>query len=247
VQCFFRSEFDELLQRVPSFFLFLSEKLANRLFQATELVRSHNSAFELTGSLGNFDVVTVYQTIQQSRQTGLLKIGKDDGATMGEFYFERGTPRWGRFQHLVGEEAFWQLFLDDNLAASFSFAHAQEGLAGKPGAELSRRGEDLLINAIHKRDQFSDVRRRLRDSSVTLLRQQGNLIWDDPALSELQPVAEAVWEAAYTRPIELGDLYQECHFCELKIYQVVDELVRTQQVGLGISGLKGMLVASPSR
>ncbi|HEY5037339.1 MAG TPA: cyclic nucleotide-binding domain-containing protein [Chthoniobacterales bacterium] len=247
VQCFYRGDFPELLLQVPSFFLFLSEKLASRLFQATELVRSHNSAFELTGSLTNFDVVTVYQTIQQSRQTGLLKIAQADGATMAEFYFEKGAPRWGRFEHLLGEEAFWQLFLDDTLAASFSFSHVKEALPVKPGAELTRSGEDLLINAIHMRDQLADVRRRLRDSSVTLLRQQDQLTWNNPELADLKPAAEAIWQLAYSRPIELGDLYAKCGFCQLKIYQTVDELVRTEQVGLGISGLKGMLVAAPSR
>jgi CRP-like cAMP-binding protein len=244
VQCFNRTDFPELLLRVPSFFLFLSEKLASRLFQATELVRSHNNAFELTGSLSNFDIVTVYQTIQQSCQSGLLTIADDDGATMSEFYFEKGAPRWGRFEHLVGEEAFWQLFLDDQLAASFSFSHANDGSAGRPASTLTRHGDDLLINAIHKRDQFADVRRRLRDSSVTLLRKQLNLSWENPELEELRPVAEAIWQLAYSQQIALGDLYREGNFCELKIYQVVDELVRSEQIGLGMPGVKGMLVAT---
>ena len=188
--------------------------------------------------------MTVYQTIQQSRQSGLLTIADDEGATMAEFYFEKGAPRWGRFEHLVGEEAFWQLFLDDQLAASFSFSHANNGRAGRPEAALTRRGDDLLINAIHKRDQFADVRRRLRDSSVTLLRKKLNLSWENPELAQLRPVAEAIWQIAYSRQIVLGDLFRECKFCELKIYQVVDELVRTEQIGLGISGVKGMLVAT---
>ena len=62
---------------MPSFFLFLSEKLANRLFQARELTRSPNNSLELTGSLINFDIVTIYQTIIQSMQTGLLTIANE--------------------------------------------------------------------------------------------------------------------------------------------------------------------------
>jgi hypothetical protein len=50
------------------------EKLANRLFQAWELSRSPNNSLELRGSLINFDIVTIYQTIIQSMQTGLLTI-----------------------------------------------------------------------------------------------------------------------------------------------------------------------------
>ena len=90
VQCFRRGDFPELLQRVPSFFLFLSEKLANRLFQARELTQSPNNSLELTGSLANFDIVTIYQTIIQSRQTGLLTIADEEGETISTFYFEKG-------------------------------------------------------------------------------------------------------------------------------------------------------------
>ena len=126
VQCFRRSDFPELLRRVPSFFLFISEKLASRLFQTTELIHSHGHALELTGSLANFDVITIYQTILHSKQTGLLTIANGHGERISEFFFERGTPRWGRFTHLTGEEAFWQLFLHDDQGATFSFANGPD-------------------------------------------------------------------------------------------------------------------------
>ncbi len=229
VQCFRRSDFPELLRRVPSFFLFLSEKLATRLFQTTELVRSHSAAaLELTGSLANFDVVTIYQTILHSKQTGLLTIADDQGGEISQFYFERGTPRWGRFGALIGEEAFWQLFLHDDQAATFSFANgAANQEAGVNGGALSRQADEILINAIHMRDEFDDLRKRLRDSSATLRRKQLNLLWDQSALADLRPVAEAIWQIAYSRPVALSDLSRECKFCDLKIYKAVDEMVRS--------------------
>ncbi len=245
VQCFRRTDFPEILHRVPSFFLFLSEKLASRLFQATELARSQSSSFELTGTLANFDVVTIYQTILQSHQTGRLTLADDEGETISEFFFEKGTPRWGRFAHLVGEEAFWQLFLHDGMAATFSFAHgdSSDRDAGPAESRLTRSADDMLISAIHMRDQFDDVRRRLRDTSATLLRKKLNLAWDNEELADLQPVAEMVWQKAYSQPISLGDLYRKSDYCELKIYRVVDELVHTGQIGLGVLAPKGMLVA----
>ena len=109
-------------RRVLSFFLFLSEKLANRLFQARELTRSPNNSLEIPGSLINFDIVT-YQTIIQSMQTGLLTIANEHGETISTFYFEKGTPRWGRFEQLSGEEAFWQLFLHEHRSGTFSFSN----------------------------------------------------------------------------------------------------------------------------
>ncbi len=228
VQCFRRSDFPELLARVPSFFLFLSEKLAARLFQTNELVRSQNSVLELTGSLANFDVITIYQTILHSKQTGLLTITNAAGEKISEFFFERGTPRSGRFAHLVGEEAFWQLFLHDEQGATFSFANGPDSRSpGEAGGELSRQADEILINAIQMRDEFEDVRKRLRNGAATVRRKQLNLVWDKLALADLRPVAETVWQTAYSHPIALRDLAPQTPFCDLKVYKVADEMVRT--------------------
>ncbi len=228
VQCFRRSDFPELMRRVPSFFLFLSEKLATRLFQTSELIRSHSTALELTGSLANFDVVTIYQTILHSKQTGRLTIANDRGEKISEFFFDCGTPRWGRFANLTGEEAFWQLFLHDDQAATFSFANGAEHREdGDAGGALARQADEILISAIHMRDEFDDLRKRLRDSASLLRRKQVNLSWEKPELADLRPVAEAIWQLAYSRPIALHDLSREGEFCDLKIYKVVDEMIRT--------------------
>jgi CRP-like cAMP-binding protein len=94
LQCFRGQDFQELLRRVPSFFIFLSEKLANNLFQASEMGKSQEGDRELTGTLANFDLVTIYQTIIRSLQTGLLTIADENTKTVCEFYFDKGTPRW---------------------------------------------------------------------------------------------------------------------------------------------------------
>lgn len=228
VQCFRRSDFPELLARVPSFFLFLSEKLAARLFQTNEVVRSHHAVLELTGSLANFDVVTIYQTILHSQQTGLLTISNDTGEKISEFYFERGTPRWGRFAHLVGEEAFWQLFLHEDHGATFSFANGADPRSpGGAGGELTRPADELLINAIQMRDEFEDVRKRLRQGAAAVRRKQGQLVWEKPALADLRPLAESIWQLAHDAPISLRDLGMRTSSCDLKIYKVLDEMVRT--------------------
>ncbi len=244
VQCFHSKNFPELLRRVPSFFLFLTEKLASRLFQATELARSQHNAFELSGSLGNFDIVTVYQTIRQSQQTGLLMVTNESSGTNAEFYFDKGTPRWGRFDHLVGEEAFWQLFLHDEPTATFSFSKATDRSEPEAGTALDRPADEMLITAIHQRDQFDDVRRHFRDDSVTLLRKRINLTWDDPELEELRLVAETIWQNIYSRQLSLRAVYEAASFSELKIYRVVQEMVRGGLIGLGVAAPKGMLVAS---
>ncbi|MEO5719788.1 MAG: cyclic nucleotide-binding domain-containing protein [Chthoniobacterales bacterium] len=228
VQCFRRSDFPELLHRVPSFFLFLAEKLASRLFQSRELTQSPTSSLELTGSLANFDIVTIYQTIIQSMQTGLLTIADEEGESISTFYFEKGCPRWGRFQHLSGEEAFWQLFLHEHRSGSFSFSNETQVRAnwGESSA-LTGQGDEILINAIRMRDHFDHLRKRIKDRTQRLKRQKVNLEWDNADLQELRPVAEEIWQLAYNNELSLADLHGRSAYCDLKIYRVVDEMIRT--------------------
>jgi CRP-like cAMP-binding protein len=247
VQSFRRGEFPELVQRVPSFFFFLAEKLTNRLYQAKELARSPNSFLELTGSLSNFDVVTVYQTIIQSMQTGLLSIADEEGETISTFYFEKGTPRWGRFEHLSGEEAFWQLFLHEHRSGTFFFSNQTQVRADwGEGSEMSRHADEILINAIQMRDQFEDLRKRMTDSSVRLKRQKLNLAWDNPKIEELRPVAEEIWQLAYNSAVTLADLHGQSRFCDWKIYRTVDELVRNGHFTLGANCEEPQLVGAGS-
>ena len=228
VQCFQREDFPEILQRVPSFFLFLSEKLASRLFQARELTNSQSSSLELTGSLANFDIVTIYQTILQSMQTGLLTIADEDGETISTFYFQKGTPRWGRFEHLSGGEAFWQLFLHEHRAGTFTFSNETQVRADwGEGSEIAGQADELLINAIRMRDQFDHLRKRIRDSSERLKRKKLNLEWANPDVQDLRAVAEEIWQLAYNDELTLAELHRRSGFCDWKIYRTVDEMVRT--------------------
>lgn len=234
VQCFNRRDFPELITRVPSFFFFLSEKLASRLFQARELTGSPNNSLELTGSLANFDVITIYQTIIQSMQTGLLTIADEVGETISTFYFEKGVPRWGRFQHLGGEEAFWQLFLHEHQSGTFSFSNeTQVRPDWGEGSAMSGNADEILFNAVRMRDQFEDLRKQMNDSSARLKRQKLNLDWNNPEFESLRVVAEEIWQLAYNNELTLAELHSRTAFCDLKIYQTVDQLVRTGLFSFG--------------
>lgn len=231
LQCFRGQDFPELLRRVPSFFIFLCEKLANHLFQESEMGESQG---ELTGTLANFDVVTIYQTIIRSLQTGLLTIADENAKTVCEFYFDNGAPRWGRFQHLKGEEAFWQLFIQTRHGWTFSFSKKALVRADwTDESAISRKPDELLIKAIHMRDEFEDLCKRMSDGTASLKRQKLNFVWPKTDLEELRPLAEEIWQIAYSQPISLTDLYGRCGYCALKTYRAVDEMV-----GAGIVGLQ---------
>ncbi|HEV2843177.1 MAG TPA: cyclic nucleotide-binding domain-containing protein [Chthoniobacterales bacterium] len=237
LQCFHRENFPELVRRVPSFFQYLSEQLAFRLAQARDLTLSESHCLELSGSLSNFDLVTVYQTIVNSSQTGELRVSNESSQLISAFYFEKGQPRCGQFEHLTGEEAFSQLFLSEALAGTFSFSSGDRLLrAGMQEEEFTRNPSEMLINALQGRDELSDLKRRMFDGSATLNRRGSNLVWPAGAPARLRPVAEEIWKSLGDGPVILSSLFRQCSYNELKIYEAVDELAESQQLDLSQVG-----------
>jgi CRP-like cAMP-binding protein len=231
LQCFLRKDFPEMIRRVPSFFHFLSSQLALRLAQARDLALTQSHCLELSGNLANFDLITVYQTIANSSQTGQLRISNPNSELISAFFFEQGQPRGGQFEHLTGEEAFWQLFVNEQLVGTFTFSAG--GLPEKDWIQserITKNASEMLINALQGRDEFVELKQRFADRTATLQRNKANLVWPAGAAPELQPAAEQIWEFAANRTVTLAGLYQHCAFCELKIYQVVDELIQSGQL-----------------
>lgn len=231
LQCFHRDDFPELRRRVPSFFQYLSEQLAFRLAQARDLALTEGHCLELSGSLSNFDLVTVYQTIVNSSQTGELRISNESSQLISAFYFEKGQPRCGQFEHLTGEEAFSQLFLSEALAGTFSFSSGDRLVrAGMQAEEIARNPEEMLISALQGRDELNQLKNRMSDASAGLHRRKPNLAWPARAPANLRPVAEEIWKLVDDGAVALSSLFRECSFNELKIYKAVDELVESQHL-----------------
>src|SRR5450755_1514087 len=233
LQCFPRKNFAELAGRVPSFFQYLSEQLAFRLSQARDLTLAQSHCLELSGRLSNFDLVTIYQTIVNSSQTGELRISNENSELISAFYFEKGRPRCGQFEHLTGEEAFSQLFLSEALPGTFSFSSGDRRVSDWIQSEgITRNPEEMLINALQGRDELNELKHRMSDGAATLHGRKPNLAWPAGALTDLQPVAEQIWKFVCRGPVTLSSLFRQCSFCELKIYEAVDELVESQHLDL---------------
>jgi hypothetical protein len=75
-----------------------------------------------------------------------------------------------------------------------------------------------------------------------LRRKQLNFSWENTELAELRPVAEAIWQQAYSQPIALRELYLTSEFCLLKIYKAADEMIRTDLFTLEHSAPERRLV-----
>jgi CRP/FNR family cyclic AMP-dependent transcriptional regulator len=231
LQCFKLKDFPELIRRIPSFFHFLSSQLALRLAQARDLALAQSHCLELAGNLANFDLITVYQTIANSSQSGQLRISNPAGELISSFFFEQGQPRGGQFEHLTGEEAFWQLFVNEHLVGTFTFSTDSPPEKDWIQSErITKNASEMLINALQGRDEFAELKQRFGEDSATLEHGKDNLVWPATAAPELQTVAEQIWQFTATRPRTIAALFQHCVVCELKIYQVVDELLQSRQL-----------------
>jgi CRP-like cAMP-binding protein len=233
LQAFQTGDFPELVRRVPMFFKYLCEQLAFRLLHEHDVALPSSHCLELSGSLSNFDLTTIYQTITHSAQTGELRIMDKEGKMISAFFFEEGQPRRGKFQHLSGEEAFWQLFLDESLEATFSFSSGTRSAPGDlTGVDLDRHPGDMLIRALQHRDEYQALRQQMGENTRLVRRQKLNFAWLASARSDLESVAEQVWQVAYSAPIALFSLYEKCPVCELKIYQIVNTLIQSGHLSL---------------
>lgn len=228
MRCFPREDFVELVRRVPSFFLFLSEHLASRLHRIAEALpptSAEDKTLELGGSLANFDLVTIYQTIVSSAQTGELRIFNETADLIAAFVFDDGQPRTGQFEHLTGEEALLQLFLRDSFNGTFLFNSRDHRVSDcVQSAQITRHAGDLLIHAVQGRDELQQLKERI-PATATLHRRKLNIEWPENAPAKMQAAAEQIWQFAYSTPTPVGALYNRSAICELKIYEIVETLV----------------------
>lgn len=232
LQCFPRANFPQLVRLVPSFFRYLCEQMAFRVLQVNDRVQSFEENAPLSGRMSHFDLTTVHQTIANSGQTGELRIKDEQADTIGAFYFQAGRPAAGQFEHLTGEEAFWQVFLHETLAGSFSFSVGERPMTNWiASGQIVRNTGDMLISALQFRDELDDLKKQLQEKrSNRLIPKNPDLHWNSGAPEELLPVANRVWDLLKRKPLSIHEVYRQCAVCELKIYQVINHLLEQEQV-----------------
>src|SRR4051812_12566805 len=236
LQCFPRSNFAELLRLVPSFFRYLCEHMAARLLDAHDLPPHHSHNMELSGRISTFDLTTIHQTVVNSGQTGELQIRDESAETVGAFYFEIGKLSAGQFQHLTGEEAFWQLFLIESLSGTFSFSAAEKPLTDSvQSTRIDSSGGDRLIVALQYRDEFNALKAQMPDLTAKLRTVAPILTWNGASSEYLAPLANRIWDILSKRPMTLGEVYRNCSACEYKVYQVVHDLLQSNQLSVAAS------------
>src|SRR5205814_9793367 len=203
VQCFERQNFTAIARRVPTFFLFLCEQMALRLQQSSAITAT-SVCQQLRGDLANFDLVTVHQTIISSGQTGKLCVLNESGERIATFFFENGSPRSGQFQHLTGEEAFWQLFLCENIPGTFSFSSGARPITDcLQSAEIEQAPQDLLLAAMQYRDELHELKKIMPAPDVPLQRLADEFVWPADADPRLEQLAERMWQFIDNRRVTI--------------------------------------------
>ncbi len=228
LQVFLKKDFPTLIEKVPSFFFYLSQQLAYRLVQVSDMAFIQSNCLELSGSLANFDLVTIYQTILNSSQTGELAIYNDGKEPIATFFFREGKPVWGQYCDLLGEEAFWQLFMNERQPGSFTFYIVEEPDTVEPrGPRITRNPTDMLITALQYRDEFKLHAEMFPNPDAICRRLQLNFSWPDESYPELRATAEEIWQFCYSKPQTLGSLETCLPFASCRIYKVISLLVES--------------------
>jgi len=228
LQVFKKSDFPALIEKVPSFFYYLSQQLAYRLVQVSDMAFIQSNCLELSGSLTNFDLVTIYQTILNSSQTGELSIYDEGKEPVATFFFQEGNPKWGQYLDLLGEEAFWQLFLNERQPGSFTFYISEDPeTVESRGPVITRNPTDMLITALQYRDEFKLLSEMFPNPEAFCRRNQLNFEWPDEEYPELRGTAEEIWQFCYAKPQTFEALVQELPFAACRIYKVVGQLVQS--------------------
>src|SRR5690606_14912365 len=98
----------------------------------------------VTGTLGLFSLVDLFQLLSSARRSGRLTIDHPRGR--GRVYFEKGVVVHADFAGLVGEEAVYALFADER--GTFEFR------IGMPAPEqtVTTSTENLVLEAVRRLD-----------------------------------------------------------------------------------------------
>ncbi len=224
VVCVPKEHLEQLSAEVPSFMRYVAEQLSAQLEQVNELSAVQSNCLELSGNLANFDLVTVFQTIHQSGQTGELVISDENDIPIGRFLFQEGSPRSGKFAHLTGEEALWQLFLRD-IPGTFSFSRKASDDWSLEEAHCTRPAQDFLLSALKMRDEFQGILEKMPSADATLVPCNPSLSSAEAGLSH--PVHCRIWETLRDSAVSLEALLASLPYNEFTLYQAVEQLMES--------------------
>ena len=214
----------ELCRQEPDLALYFCRLFASRLESWVKKGRRQDTQRQLQGNLRFFDLATVLQTLGDTLASGTLVIRNDVGRVHAELDFRDGRLRQARVGHLVGEQAFFQLFQPPP-SGTFLFqggVHLDED----DGDIVDQSVVGMLMEAMRLQDEWSLVRERFAASDRILLPIADELEWED---DQTIVAAYDLWSRLH-RAAPLGQLVAELPYCTATIFTILDRMVETNHV-----------------
>jgi len=167
----------------------------------------------VTGTLGLFSLVDLFQLLSSSSRTGRLNINHPDGKA--KVYFDNGKIVHAEFSGTMGEEAVFLLFSDER--GSFDF---QLGVPS-PQESIKTATENLMLEAIRRVDEKSKSNIDIPDDMVPAY------VADVPSAStlSLQPQEVSLLKHINGQRT-LADLAKTNGVSTNQVKQIVDRLVK---------------------
>ncbi|PTY01769.1 hypothetical protein DB346_11285 [Verrucomicrobia bacterium LW23] len=218
-----KQDFYWLMQRIPQLGAFMAGYLAERLYETTDTVTFNSYSVDFGGSLLKFDMLLIFQTIIGSGQTGELRLINPHNDLIGSFFFTGGRVANGRFAHLQGVEAVWQIFLEPAFEGTFAFQiRDKPTLPFDDAYRIQMDGMGLLMEAAGMRDRFMELPGKLQRMDGRLARLVLDLEWDDPSTQHL---VDRVWKIVERRPQVLNSVWRRLDICSLTLIQIVQAMI----------------------
>jgi len=219
--------FMKLFRALPELALRLATVFARRLKTSIKKERIQTRHRELQGSLQYFDLATVIQTLLSSdERTGVLTVYDDQQDILAELFFETGTIRFARLGHLLGEEAFFQLFQTELTGGGFSFKEGKFPEGFDQRSEISAPGMSLLFESARLSDELKILKQEIPDAERVYQPAKDALAWET---EDTRTLANGVWNML-RRGATVSEILESLPRSHYAIYSVLSQLIKTQQV-----------------
>lgn len=219
--------FYELTRTVPGYGMEIAGVFARRLEAFISHMRGQKRRKELSGKLKFFDLPTVVQTLVQSNQTGVLTITDDEGQMLAEVLLRDGCVDRARYGLMEGEEAFFQLFHNDDHGEFFFRTVREPNPDTISTIRIAMSAMNLLMDAIRRVDEFPGLRNRLPNPDGPYRAKTGELQWQE---ATTEAIAQEVF-AKLRKPRPIADLIQEVPCSVFTLYRIAAELYESDQIG----------------
>ena len=173
---------------------------------------------ELQGDLRYFDIATVMQTLINSGQSGLMIIESKDGVR-AEVMFRQGQIIYARMGGLEGEDAFFQIFLQE-MEGEFQFRGEEINEKTVP-VPIAKNPMNLLLEAMRMKDELAVYLSKIRDFDHVYIPQVETLVWEDKVSLE---TALMVWMKIVDGE-SLKNILSTVPRCSYTILSIIDKML----------------------